>query len=164
MESTVFDRETMLDLLVNVIPLAILLFFIGLFVVANPFGGNPVYTYLQFAIVVLTFVLLVILTFFSARAVASDEHRIEGTVWEKLPPGAVPTGGEDAGERLPDEESAEPEGELPEDDDEGDEDEEEAGAEDEADGDVDADDADEAEATDGEGEDDADAAADEDDA
>jgi hypothetical protein len=113
MASSVFDRDTMLDLLVNVIPLAILVFFIGLFVVANPFGGNPVYTYLQFAIVGLTFVLLLILTYFSARAVATDERRIEGTIWEELPPGAVPTGAEGASEALPDDESDASEAELP---------------------------------------------------
>lgn len=116
MASSVFDRETMLDLLVNIIPLAILVFFIGLFVVANPFGGNPVYTYLQFAIVGLTFVLLLILTYFSARAVATDERRIEGTIWEELPPGTVPTGAEGAGEALPDDEGDASEAELPADD------------------------------------------------
>jgi len=142
MTSSVFDRETMLDLLVNVIPLGILLFFIGLFVVANPFGGNPVYTYLQFAIVGLTFVLLVILTFFSARAVATDERRIEGTIWEELPPGGVPSGADSAGGALSDEESDAPEGELPEDDESADDasaETDESSGGDEADGD-DADD------------------------
>jgi len=139
MASSVFDRETMLDLLVNVIPLAILLFFIGVFAVANPFGGNPVYTYLQFAIVGLTFVLLLILTYFSARAVATDERRIEGTIWEELPPGGVPTGAEGAGEALPDDESDTSETELPADEAESTEGAESAASPEGADGD-DADD------------------------
>ncbi len=101
MASTVFDRETLLDLLVNVIPLVILAFFIALFVLDNPFGGNPIYTYLQFGIVVVTFGLLLVLTYFSGRAIATDEERTEGTIWGELPPGGVPTETEAAEEGLP---------------------------------------------------------------
>lgn len=101
MASTVFDRETLLDLLVNLIPLGILIFFVALFVVDNPFGGNPIYTYLQFAIVVVTFGLLLVLTYFSGRAIATDEERTEGTIWGELPPGGVPTGDETPEEELP---------------------------------------------------------------
>ena len=101
MASTVFDRETLLDLLVNVIPLGILLFFIVLFWVDNPFGGNPIYTYLQFAIVIVTFGSLLVLTYFSGRAVAEDEERREGTIWAELPPGGVPVEGETAEDELP---------------------------------------------------------------
>ena len=101
MAPTVFDRETLLDLLVNVIPLGILAFFVALFVLDNSFGGNPIYTYLQFGIVVITFGLLVVLTYFSGRAIATDEERTEGTIWGELPPGGVPTGTEAAKEGLP---------------------------------------------------------------
>lgn len=101
MASNVFDRETMLDLLVNVIPLGILIFFIALFVVDNSFGGNPIYTYLQFGIVVVTFGLLLVLTYFSGRAIATDEERTEGTIWGELPPGGVPADGEPSQEGLP---------------------------------------------------------------
>ncbi len=36
----VFDRETLLDATVNFIPLVILFIFIGLFLVANPWGDG----------------------------------------------------------------------------------------------------------------------------
>lgn len=152
MAPSVFDRETLLDLLVNVIPLGILIFFIALFVFDNPFGGNPIYTYLQFGIVVVTFGLLLVLTYFSARAVATDEQRTEGTIWEELPPGGVPTGAE---EELPTGEEEASDEELPA----GDEDADEA-----ADAE-DGEDAEDAEETaDDEGDGDADAADDETDA
>lgn len=78
MSTRVFDRETMLDLLVNVVPLAILLFFIGLFLMWNPFGyETSIYTYLQFGIVGVTFVALAYLTYVSGRAIASDEKERE---------------------------------------------------------------------------------------
>jgi len=121
MESTVFDRETLLDLLVNVIPLGILLFFVALFLVDSPFGGNPIFTFFQYAILVGTFVSLVILTYYSGRAVATDEKRREGTSQEELPPGTV----------VPHDQAEE---ELPESDDASDErtDDEDADDEDEA--------------------------------
>lgn len=103
MASTVFDRETLLDLLVNVIPLGILAFFIVLFLVDNPFGGNPIYTFLQFGIVVATLLSLLVLTYYSGRAVAEDEQRREGTTEEELPPGTVVPGEQAEGE-LPEEE------------------------------------------------------------
>jgi hypothetical protein len=90
MANSVFDRETLLDLLVNVIPLGILLFFTVLFIVDDPFSGPSVYTWLQFAIVLVTFVLLAILTYFSGRAIASDEHARGGP--PDLPPGGVAVG------------------------------------------------------------------------
>jgi cytochrome c oxidase assembly factor CtaG len=79
MSARVFDRETLLDLLVNVIPLAILLFFIGLFLAYDPFGyETSIYTYLQIGIVAVTFVALAYLTYVSGKAISSDEKRREG--------------------------------------------------------------------------------------
>jgi hypothetical protein len=46
MSDTTFDRETLLDLSVNVVPLAIILFFAALIVVFDPFsegGDDEVY-------------------------------------------------------------------------------------------------------------------------
>jgi hypothetical protein len=83
MSARVFDRETLLDLLVNVIPLAIMLFFIGLFLVYDPFGyENGLYTYLQIGIVAAAFVLLAILTYVSGKAIATDERALEDEVEE----------------------------------------------------------------------------------
>lgn len=73
MTARIFDRETLLDLVVNGIPLFILLFFVAVFAVINPFGFDPLASGLQFALIVVPFVLLAILTYFSARAVAGDE-------------------------------------------------------------------------------------------
>jgi hypothetical protein len=78
MSTRVFDRETLLDLLVNVVPLVILLFFIGLFLVYDPFGyETSIYTYLQIGIVGVTFLALAYLTYASGKAIATDEKRLE---------------------------------------------------------------------------------------
>jgi hypothetical protein len=74
MATRIFDRETLLDLVVNGVPLFILLFFAVGFAVVNPFGFNPLASGLQLALVVVPFVLLALLTYFSARAIAGDER------------------------------------------------------------------------------------------
>ncbi|MFB6160151.1 MAG: DUF6684 family protein [Haloferacaceae archaeon] len=74
MATRIFDRETLLDLVVNGVPLFTLLFFTVGFLVANPFGFDPLASGLQFALVVVPFVLLAVLTYFSARAIAGDER------------------------------------------------------------------------------------------
>lgn len=81
--ATIFDRETLLDLVVNGVPLFIMLFFIVAFAVVNPFGFDPLASGLQFALIVVPFVALAILTYLSARAIAGDEARTE----RLLPPG-----------------------------------------------------------------------------
>jgi hypothetical protein len=89
MATKIFDRETMLDLTVNFIPLFIILFFIVAFAVFNPFGFDSMATGIQYALLVAPFVFLAILTYISARAIAGDEKRSSDGV---LPPGqaAVP--------------------------------------------------------------------------
>jgi hypothetical protein len=82
MTARIFDRETLLDLVVNGIPLFILLFFLAAFAVVDPFGFDPLASGLQFALVAVPFVLLAVLTYVSARAIAGDEA--EGSV---APPG-----------------------------------------------------------------------------
>lgn len=75
---TPFDRETLLDLTVNVIPLGIIGFFILTFLVVNPFGWDPVISTIQFAIVTTMFVFLAILTYFAGKAISDAEHEMEG--------------------------------------------------------------------------------------
>ena len=77
MVSTPFDRETLLDLTVNVVPLAILLFFVVLFGAVNPFGFDSVISTLQFGIVIISAILLTILTYYSGLAVQNAEERTE---------------------------------------------------------------------------------------
>jgi len=72
MAQRVFTKDTMLDLVVNVIPLGILAFFIGLFVVWGPFSWDPLYSTLMLGIVGGSFVLLTLLTYFSAIAIEGD--------------------------------------------------------------------------------------------
>lgn len=72
-----FDRETLLDLVVNAIPLAIMLFFFVLFVVFNPFGADPVGTAIQLTIVGATFAGLVVLTYYSGKAISEAEAEME---------------------------------------------------------------------------------------
>ncbi|WP_424019503.1 DUF6684 family protein [Halorientalis pallida] len=72
-----FDRETILDLTVNMIPLGILLFFIVAFGLVNPFGWNNVISSLQFGILIASFVLLAILTYYSGKAISKAEAEME---------------------------------------------------------------------------------------
>jgi hypothetical protein len=73
MANKVFDKETLLDLIVNGVPLFILLFFIGIFAVLPYFGSSGLATGLQYAIVALSFVALGVLTYLAAVAIAGSE-------------------------------------------------------------------------------------------
>ena len=70
----VFDKDTILDLTVNIVPLAILGFFLVLFVALNPWGGGITLTRgLQFVLVGWMFVGLAILTYLAAVKIEGDE-------------------------------------------------------------------------------------------
>jgi hypothetical protein len=73
MATKVFDRETLLDLTVNFIPLFIILFFIVGYVVYNPFQFGSVGRILQYVLLVAPFVLLALLTYLSGKAIATAE-------------------------------------------------------------------------------------------
>jgi len=72
-----FDHDTLLDLTVNVIPLVIILFFVGAFALVNPFGWDGLASTLQFALLIVPFVLLAILTYYAGKAVQRDEKETE---------------------------------------------------------------------------------------
>ena len=74
MSDRIFDRDTMLDLSVNVIPLAILLCFVVLFAVFSPHPGDSVVFVVQMSIMVLTGAALAILTYYSGKAITEDER------------------------------------------------------------------------------------------
>jgi uncharacterized membrane protein (DUF4010 family) len=76
-ESRTFDRETLLDLLVNAIPLAMMLAFIGVFLLVNPFGEDLAATVIQLTILILTFGALLILTYVSGKAISESETELE---------------------------------------------------------------------------------------
>lgn len=66
------DRETVLDTLVNVVPMAILLFFVVLFLVLTPWGIDATFLVAHF-LTIFPLVLLAILTYVSASVIARDE-------------------------------------------------------------------------------------------
>jgi len=100
MATQIFDRDTILDLVVNFVPLFILLFFVGAFLFVNPFGFDPLTSGLQFAIVVAAFVLLGILTYISGRAISGAEKR-----GEVYPPGQATIEGQKTLHELEEEEA-----------------------------------------------------------
>jgi hypothetical protein len=77
MAERVFTKDTMLDLLVNIIPLGIMAFFIGLFVLWGPFSWDPLYSTLMLGIIGGSFLLLAILTYISAVAIEGDAIKSE---------------------------------------------------------------------------------------
>ena len=77
MELFGFEKETLLDLTVNVIPLGIILFFIGAFAVVPAFGVDPVFSGLQFALMITMFLLLAVLTYYAGKAVEGAEAENE---------------------------------------------------------------------------------------
>jgi hypothetical protein len=101
MSNRIFDRETQLDLLVNVIPLFIMGFFIVAFLVFAPFGIDPLASAIQLGLIAVPFVLLAVLTYFAAVAVAGSEN--DGPVY--LPGQAGVSGAEPL--EVPDDEGAE---------------------------------------------------------
>jgi len=74
MANKIFDRDTLLDLTVNVVPLFIIAFFVVAFAVLSPFGIDPLASSIQFGLLAVPFVLLAILTYFAGRAVAGSEQ------------------------------------------------------------------------------------------
>ncbi|QCC50103.1 DUF6684 family protein [Halapricum salinum] len=78
MDRSIFDRDTLLDLTVNVIPLGILAFFLVVFLVyaPGPFAFDSVFTTVQLAIVFTTFVLLAVLTYYAGKAIAGAEKEL----------------------------------------------------------------------------------------
>ncbi|QSG08348.1 DUF6684 family protein [Halapricum desulfuricans] len=75
MSGRIFDRDTLLDLTVNVIPLAMLAFFLVAFLVyaPGPFAFDPVLSTIQLSIVFTTFFLLAVLTYYAGKAIAGAE-------------------------------------------------------------------------------------------
>lgn len=67
------DRETLLDLTVNVIPIGILLFFVVLFAVVNPWEFDPYYFFLMHGLTIFPLLMLLLVTYVSARVISRDE-------------------------------------------------------------------------------------------
>ncbi|MEF8787401.1 MAG: DUF6684 family protein [Haloarculaceae archaeon] len=80
MSEKVFDRETLLDLTVNVIPFGILVIFFGGYLLFNPWGFDSVISGVQLAIIGVSAAGLMILTYFSGAAVSKAEKRSEAAL------------------------------------------------------------------------------------
>lgn len=74
MTARYIDRETMLDLTVNFVPLGIMAFFFVLFLLFNPWGGDPLFTVLALGLIAWHFLLLALLTWLSGRTIAKEEQ------------------------------------------------------------------------------------------
>lgn len=79
MATNVFDRETLLDLTVNVIPLFIILFFLVLFVLVRPFPPDLFSFVIMIGLHVVPLVSLAALTYYSGKAISKAEARMEET-------------------------------------------------------------------------------------
>lgn len=66
--------ETLLDVTVNMIPMGILLFFVALYTLVRPWKWDPAMFAIMHFLTLFPLVLLAILTYVSARAIAGDEH------------------------------------------------------------------------------------------
>ena len=74
MEKELFDRDTLLDLVVNFIPLGIILFFVGVYLFRQPWGFDLGVSTIMLALLVVPFLALAVLTYVSAVAIAGDEQ------------------------------------------------------------------------------------------
>jgi len=82
MAEKTFDRETLLDLTVNAIPLGMILFFVVLFLVISPYESAPVVTVIQFSILGSMLVALFLLTYYAGKAISTAESELEGEAHE----------------------------------------------------------------------------------
>lgn len=67
MADSVLDRETLLDVSVNIIPLAIILFFVVLILAVSPWPPNPLVVAVSIMLHVVPFVSLAVLTYIAAH-------------------------------------------------------------------------------------------------
>ncbi|UPV73520.1 cox cluster protein [Halorussus limi] len=77
MATPIFERETWLDITVNIIPLCIIGFFVALFVVKSPWEIEGLTSAIGFALLIVPFVLLTYLTYVAADLIESAESGSE---------------------------------------------------------------------------------------
>jgi hypothetical protein len=74
MTTPVFEKETWLDISVNIVPLAIIGFFVALFVFASPWAISGLPSAVGFALLVVPFLALAVLTYYAATLIESAEE------------------------------------------------------------------------------------------
>jgi hypothetical protein len=77
MAAKIFDKETILDLTVNIIPLGIIGFFVVVFAVFDPFGFDFLASTISYGLLIVPLIALAVLTYISGKAIAGDEKRSE---------------------------------------------------------------------------------------
>lgn len=77
MSTRTFDRETLLDLSVNAIPLVIIVFFVVVYATIGTFPDDPVVLLVQMSILLLTAGGLALLTYVSGKAISTDEDELD---------------------------------------------------------------------------------------
>ncbi len=112
MELFGFEKDTLLDLTVNVIPLGILLFFIAAFALVNPFGLDPVFSGLQFALMISMFLLLGVLTYYAGKAIEGAEQENEAAALAEAESEAEAAADAESTEELEDDDEAALEGDA----------------------------------------------------
>jgi len=88
----IFDRETLLDLTVNFIPLGIILFFVVLFALFRPFGVDIVATVIMMGLLIIPFAALAVLTYFAGKVITEAERRGESETAETVAETAIGVG------------------------------------------------------------------------
>lgn len=73
-------RETLGDVLVNLVPLGVLAGFVAMFVVSSPYAKDPVYTTIQLSLVAIPAAILLVLTYYALKAVDAAEREAEAAV------------------------------------------------------------------------------------
>jgi hypothetical protein len=73
MATPLFERETWLDISVNIIPLLIIGFFIALFTVAKPWEIEGLTSVIGYGLLIVPFVLLAYLTYIAASLIEGAE-------------------------------------------------------------------------------------------
>lgn len=80
---SLFTRQLLLDILVNVAPVGVLAFFTVLFLVYGSYPSDPVVTVVQLSLILIPVLVVVVITYYAAKAITRDE-RAEGP---EIPPG-----------------------------------------------------------------------------
>lgn len=72
--ATGFDRETWLDLIVNIVPMGILVFFVVLFLLYMPWQDNLFLTAVSHFLTIFPLLMLILVTYISAKVISRDQH------------------------------------------------------------------------------------------
>jgi len=78
-EAATYNRATLLDISVNVVPILIIVFFVVLFLVINPWGYDPWMLAVSHGLMVIPIVGTAYLTYIAAGVITRDERERGGT-------------------------------------------------------------------------------------